>query len=694
MTLFLRELGGFFRAPIAYAVGSLFLVVQGALFWALLELLADPTQPAPIASVLPTYMGGQPMFWLIALIVVAVACMRLFAEERRSGSWEMLMTTPVADWAVVVAKWAAALAFAVILWLPTLLYPAILSIFSLSGAALDGGALLASYAMLVLQLCAFTAIGAAVSASTRSQVVAAAGTVLALTALLLVGHLPELGGWQQDGLGWQLVAHISVRAHLLDAARGGIASASIVFYLSVTAGALFMSFVMIGHGRLRRDRQMLRWIAAVPVIVIVVSVNVLAARHSSVGDWSSARLSSVSTQTQAVLGRVSSPVDILIVEPSYDRFRPIYGRVELVLSRMQSAQPLLRSRHLDPLDAPGIVARNARDFGLETSDLARGGVIVLRSGERRALVDIVELASFSDGDLGVGQLSFDGAEAALTAAVARVSATSVPRVCFTQIHGESIAGASARTRFAELDRRLARDGLSAVRVGELSVASIENCAVVAVLAPRMPLAPREALAVAELVGAGRSLFLAARSDSGKGTGLELVLGELGIALGSGVVSDPGSEVGTPQMWGTRLGHDAEHPITRRFHDRRATVWRAPRPVLAVGDAEISVLVRSSEGRPIAAAVHHSGSRARAVLWGGGADSELAPPSANTELLVASLSWLAGRELVSGIGRPTVRQARLILSSRDRVWMFLVCVGGVPLSLILVGVGVAWRRRRV
>ena len=120
-----REFMSFFYSPIAYAVLVVFLGCQGYIFSGTLDLL---NASGPRGVEWPLQHGlSSPVFWLVFLAIPPLITMRSFAEERASGTLEMLMTSPVRDWQIVLAKFTAALAFYLVLWLPTLLYlPALL----------------------------------------------------------------------------------------------------------------------------------------------------------------------------------------------------------------------------------------------------------------------------------------------------------------------------------------------------------------------------------------------------------------------------------------------------------------------------------------------------------------------------------------------------------------------------------------
>jgi ABC-type transport system involved in multi-copper enzyme maturation permease subunit len=119
-SLFRRELSAYFLSPIAYVVLVVFLAMTGFLFYRTLEMLTAGKHKGveyPMQMLL-----GDEKFWLVFLFIPPLLTMRLFAEERSTGTLEMLMTAPLRDWQVVLSKYLACFVFYVLLWLPTLAY--------------------------------------------------------------------------------------------------------------------------------------------------------------------------------------------------------------------------------------------------------------------------------------------------------------------------------------------------------------------------------------------------------------------------------------------------------------------------------------------------------------------------------------------------------------------------------------------
>jgi hypothetical protein len=120
LSLIKREFTAYFLSPIAYVVLAVFLIVTGSLYFLAFDLL---TAKGPRGVEHP--MGvllGEDRFWLVFLFIPPLLTMRLFAEERGTGTLEMLMTSPIKDWQLVFAKYVACYGFYVLMWLPTIVY--------------------------------------------------------------------------------------------------------------------------------------------------------------------------------------------------------------------------------------------------------------------------------------------------------------------------------------------------------------------------------------------------------------------------------------------------------------------------------------------------------------------------------------------------------------------------------------------
>jgi ABC-2 type transport system permease protein len=170
---------------------------------------------------------------VILLLLMPLITMRLFAEERRSGTIELLLTYPVRDGAVLIAKYLAALALYALMLALTLLYPGIVAYFT----RLEWGPLLSGYLGLLLMGATFLAVGIFASSLTENQIVASITTFGVLLFLWVIGWSAEYvgGGWGR------VLSHLSLLDHFDTFARGVLDTKDIVYYLNVTILALFLT---------------------------------------------------------------------------------------------------------------------------------------------------------------------------------------------------------------------------------------------------------------------------------------------------------------------------------------------------------------------------------------------------------------------------------------------------------------------
>ena len=180
-----KELLSLFVTPLAYLVGTLFLLNQGYNFALLLRVLNDPlAAPGPVMQF---YFGGSFfLFWLPVIFICTAVSMRLVAEERRQGTLEALLTAPLSAGQIVAGKFAGALLFYAALWLPTGSFYVLLAG---AGARPEAGPVLAGYLGVLLVGASFLAIGLLASAMARSQLAAAVTTFVACTIAVMSGLL-------------------------------------------------------------------------------------------------------------------------------------------------------------------------------------------------------------------------------------------------------------------------------------------------------------------------------------------------------------------------------------------------------------------------------------------------------------------------------------------------------------------------
>src|SRR5438105_14332629 len=178
-TLLVREVRSYFHSPIAYVVLVFFLLVSGVDFYFQVSFMNQ--RPASY-SVQEAFFNSV-FFWFAFVWIFPLITMRLFSEEFKLGTIEPLMTAPVRDLQVVLAKFFGALVFYVVLWIPTLLYFAIFQKITHQSAANSVGAYWGSYLLLLLLGMFYLSIGCLASVVTKNQIVAAGISFSAITLL-------------------------------------------------------------------------------------------------------------------------------------------------------------------------------------------------------------------------------------------------------------------------------------------------------------------------------------------------------------------------------------------------------------------------------------------------------------------------------------------------------------------------------
>lgn len=244
-----KELKSYFASPIAYLLMAFFALIFGfGFFTATRDFVRFSFQAQMMGRGMPMNINEQiirPLLGFastVALFLIPMVTMRLFAEEKRSGTIELLMTSPVRDIEIIVGKWAAAM----------LLYVCVLGMSMLNIALLfafgkpDWKPVLIGYLGLILQGGTLLAIGAFISTLTRNQIIAGGVTFFVCLLLWLLSWFTAF-----DSTGWaSVVNYLSIVTHFDTFAKGVLDTRDVVFYLSMIFFGLFIT---------SRSMESLRW---------------------------------------------------------------------------------------------------------------------------------------------------------------------------------------------------------------------------------------------------------------------------------------------------------------------------------------------------------------------------------------------------------------------------------------------------
>jgi ABC-2 type transport system permease protein len=251
LAIFKREVRTYFTSPIAYALLTIFAVICGFMFTSILVQFQrisfqSAMNPAMAQGLNATEWVVRPLLRNVAVILLflmPIITMRLFAEERRTGTLELLFTLPIRDVELLAGKFLAALAIFLVL----LALPLIYSLMLAALAPLEWAAIGVAFAGLVLLGMTFLAIGLFCSSVTENQIVAA---VLTFGAALLFWIID----WAADSAGGgagQVLSHLSIIRHLESFQRGVVESKDLIFYLNFTVFSLFLTMRSVESHRWR-----------------------------------------------------------------------------------------------------------------------------------------------------------------------------------------------------------------------------------------------------------------------------------------------------------------------------------------------------------------------------------------------------------------------------------------------------------
>jgi ABC-2 type transport system permease protein len=246
LTLTRRELAAFFVSWTGYVTIAAAAFLMGLSFVVLLVKLRLEATTMPVTEL----FYATPFFWLILLLAAPVITMRLFALEKSSGTFETLMTTPVRDAQVVLAKFTAALLFYLVMWTPLLGCMCILRRYTNDPSALNPAAVGGTFLGIFLLGGLFLALGCLGSSLTRSQIVAAMISFAGGISLFLLSFLADR---LELKVSWvaRVFSYVSLVDHMQDFVRGVIDTRPVVFCVTLTLFFLFLTLRALESRRWR-----------------------------------------------------------------------------------------------------------------------------------------------------------------------------------------------------------------------------------------------------------------------------------------------------------------------------------------------------------------------------------------------------------------------------------------------------------
>ncbi len=240
LAVFRKEMSNFFVSPIAYSVIAIFLLVSGFFFWANVSFMSlislqAASNPMIAQRINLTDVVIRPLIQnmaIILLFVMPLLTMRLFSEEKKSGTMELLLTYPIDDTAFVFGKFLAAVALLLIMLAGAFSFPILLA--SLSQP--DFGVILSAYLGLFLMGAAFMALGTFISSLTENQIVAAAISFGAAILFWVLSWTSSLVGESTGGV----LRQLSILEHMESFNKGVLSAPDLSFFILFIAFFVFL----------------------------------------------------------------------------------------------------------------------------------------------------------------------------------------------------------------------------------------------------------------------------------------------------------------------------------------------------------------------------------------------------------------------------------------------------------------------
>jgi len=235
-----KELKAYFASPIAYVVIGFFALMFGYFYWALLGFFVEqsmrmmglqggPTQNVNEQMIRPVFMNAS----VLLLFTLPMVTMRTYSEEKRSGTIELLLTSPVTDFQIIMGKFLGAMGLYAAMLAVTVIHLGVLWAFGTP----EWKPLVTGYLGMLLMGGCFVSVGLLISSLTRNQIVAGFGTFAVFLLLWVINWVGPFMGPRTQAV----LDYLSITTHLDDFTRGIIDTRHLVYYVSFIAFGLFLT---------------------------------------------------------------------------------------------------------------------------------------------------------------------------------------------------------------------------------------------------------------------------------------------------------------------------------------------------------------------------------------------------------------------------------------------------------------------
>jgi ABC-2 type transport system permease protein len=686
-----KELLGYFAQPLLYVVGGFFLLLAGYYFYSDLVFFV-------------TFGFGQNIFEnffqllfidlrLVLLLTVPLLTMRLFAEEKRQATIELLFTYPLTDLEIFLAKMVACVAATLALLGATLVFLAFLhhlQPFSL-------GPIVAGYAGLALLSLSFVACGLFVSTLTDNQVVAAMATVGTLLLLWILSWNEAAS--TNSTLAW--LTRLSMFDHFEGFSRGVVETKDLVFFASLVVLFGSLALESLGSRAWRRGQLLPTAVGLAGLAAALVVSSALAERYNLRFDLTPQRRYTISSHARSILTRLARDVEIVAFVRSGD---PRNAGIVDLLSRLGEVSPRVHQRVVDVNRNPAMAQR----YGVDVY-----GAIVVESGGQRRVFSTAR-------------------EELLIGAMLELTRPATKTIYFSTGHGEGSPDDRDRQHGLSAFAAALRDEAYEVRTTTLESAVPRDATVLVIAGGTGPWPPSHLGVIEEWMRRGGRLL--ALLDPLSAPSLSAWLASHGIAPQADVVLDPDERIfgGEGVSIEARPAANVSDALPGAASARLITetldqgVLLSLARSLEIDDRSIPLLKsgpqswattavdraergfatfdgsRDTRGPLVVAAAREwpaeaSGGRVVRLLAIG--DSDCAQNAfiefvANRDLLQNVANWLADEVDLIALRprRKEIGREQFLLSAADARTVFVLGIVLVPGASLLVGLGLVVRRR--
>ena len=234
LTIYKREMGSYFRSPVAYCIIGFFMAVVGLMFW-INSILQGSVQFSATLNAIGVYLT----------FIVPIITMRLLSDEKKNGTEVLLRTCPVPMWRIVIGKYMAAVSLFLVMTILTFIFPVLIAFLVDEGAVVGSAQDFGSYIGFIMLGMAYIAISLFVSSFTESQSVAA---VSGIVVLLIFYFMQSIGASLGSKIG-AVLQWLAPLARYQDFTVGSFNIASLIFYLTFSAMFVFLTYVNLERKR-------------------------------------------------------------------------------------------------------------------------------------------------------------------------------------------------------------------------------------------------------------------------------------------------------------------------------------------------------------------------------------------------------------------------------------------------------------